>query len=360
MIATAIQIICIVVLVALTVGSLLNISTSSHWFIRAWDFPRMQILGIAVFVATAFFVIQICLSTAIPIWASWMVALIVLFLMGWHGYRIVPYTPIWPQQTLSPPTPDSDNSLRLIISNVEMENDQYETWMRTIEKENPDVVVALEVDDSWMDALVDWRSRYPHQIAYPQDNWYGMLLASKLPIVESDLKFLVQQDIPSIHAKLRLRSGETIQLICVHPRPPEPLRDNDSSSRDAEMMVHGEQLQTEKGPVIVGGDLNDVAWSRTTRLFLRISDLLDPRRGRGFYNSFHAQHAFMRFPLDHVFHSQHFGLRQLRRLGNVGSDHFPILIELQYEHEMTDQQESLEASEADEELAEELKTREHV
>ena len=126
------------------------------------------------------------------------------------------------------------------------------------------------------------------------------------------------------------------------------------------MMLLGEELQTEDGPVIVGGDLNDVAWSRTTRLFLRISDLLDPRRGRGFFNSFHAHHAFMRFPLDHVFHSQHFGLLELRRLGNVGSDHFPFLIELQYEPELTEKQESLEASEADEELADELQEREHV
>jgi len=320
----------------------------------------MQILGIAVLVAIVFFSTQLFLTTELPVAASWVVASIILFLVGWHGYRIVPYTQLWPKQTLSPSTSDSRNSLRLIVSNVEMENDQYEKWLRTINQENPDVVVALEVNDSWMDALADWRSNYPHQVAYPQDNWYGMLLASKLPIVESEVKFLVQDDIPSIHAKIRLKSEEVIQLICVHPRPPEPLRDNDSSSRDAEMMLLGEELQTEDGPVIVGGDLNDVAWSRTTRLFLRISDLLDPRRGRGFFNSFHAHHAFMRFPLDHVFHSQHFGLRELRRLGNVGSDHFPFLIELQYEPELTEKQESLEASEADEELADELQEREHV
>ena len=40
-----------------------------------------------------------------------------------------------------------------------------------------------------------------------------------------------------------------------------------------------------------------------------------------------------RFPLDHVFHSSHFKLVELRRLEHVGSDHFPVLVELSYEPE---------------------------
>ncbi|MFO1047449.1 MAG: endonuclease/exonuclease/phosphatase family protein [Geminicoccaceae bacterium] len=87
----------------------------------------------------------------------------------------------------------------------------------------------------------------------------------------------------------------------------------------------------ERLPVIVAGDLNDVAWSRTSRLFRRLSGLIDPRIGRGPYNSFHAGHRWLRWPLDHVFYSPDFLLHRLRRLPAFGSDHFPILIELEYQ-----------------------------
>ena len=91
-------------------------------------------------------------------------------------------------------------------------------------------------------------------------------------------------------------------------------------------------------PAVVAGDLNDVAWSPTSELFLRVSGLLDPRIGRGFYNTFDANIPPLRFPLDHVFHSNCFKLVQLKRLAYVGSDHFPILIELCYEPQAPDEQ----------------------
>lgn len=37
---------------------------------------------------------------------------------------------------------------------------------------------------------------------------------------------------------------------------------------------------------------------------------------------------FLRFPLDHIFHSDHFTLSSICRLASFGSDHFPLLTEL--------------------------------
>jgi endonuclease/exonuclease/phosphatase (EEP) superfamily protein YafD len=139
----------------------------------------------------------------------------------------------------------------------------------------------------------------------------------------------------------------------VHPTPPVPGENMYSTERDKELLLVAKEVKENNVPTIVVGDLNDVAWSYTTNLFTKISGLLDPRKGRGFFNTFHAKYPFLRFPLDHVFCSTDFKLVQLRRLENFSSDHFPILIALQYEMNADNEQEEPVADQQEIELAQE-------
>lgn len=73
------------------------------------------------------------------------------------------------------------------------------------------------------------------------------------------------------------------------------------------------------------------------------------------YNTFHASYPFLRWPLDHVFHSKDFTLIDLKRLEFMGSDHFPNLVELALTPCQGRDQESLEIDEEDlEEAGEKL------
>jgi endonuclease/exonuclease/phosphatase (EEP) superfamily protein YafD len=212
-----------------------------------------------------------------------------------------------------------------------MENRDHDRWLRVVRDADPDVIIAVEVNRAWDAALAPLRRDYPHGLRHPQESYYGMSVYSRLPLDgEPELRFIVQDDVPSMHLTLRLRDGQRVRLHALHPRPPEPLRNQDSAPRDAELVVVGKEIGEHERdlPTLVCGDLNDVAWSYTTQLFLRLSRLLDPRKGRGPYNSFNANSHIFRFPLDHVFHSDEFKLLDLRVLPHVGSDHFPMLIEL--------------------------------
>ncbi len=79
---------------------------------------------------------------------------------------------------------------------------------------------------------------------------------------------------------------------------------------------------------MVAGDFNDVAWSKTSRLFEVKGELNNVRYGRGLFNSFDATSLVWRWPLDHVYVSEEFRVLELERLGRFGSDHFPIFVRL--------------------------------
>ena len=186
---------------------------------------------------------------------------------------------------------------------------------------------------------------YPHSLKQPQSNYYGMHFFSKLELRSPAVRFLVEDDVPSVRAGIRLRSGHWIEFYGIHPRPPEV--QEDTEERDAEILLVGKQIKADGRPSIVAGDLNDVAWSHTTRLFQRISGTLDPRRGRGTFNTFHAHYPIFRWPLDHIFHEASFTLIGLERLRNIGSDHFPVFSTLQYEPKAEVHQEAPEADAED-------------
>jgi hypothetical protein len=76
--------------------------------------------------------------------------------------------------------------------------------------------------------------------------------------------------------------------------------------------------------------------------------------GRGLYNSYSANSRVFRFPLDHVFHSNEFKLVDLRVLDHVGSDHFPMLIELSCDPEAAREQAEPETKASDHEEAHEI------
>lgn len=356
--STAFNVLIYLLFGVLVFGSLAPLSSHPHWFIRGWDFPRVQIVLIATVAAIAFVAVNMVNSRA-PAISCISISILATAIAGWHLFRIIPYTILSKTQATTWDVVQEDEEsasqrrFRLLVTNVEMENDRFEQWSKVVRDTDVDMVIAAEIDDRWKPTLEKLKSIFPHQIIYPQDNWYGMAMLSRLPIRESEIRFRIQDDIPSIDAMVELPSGDEIRVIGVHPRPPEPIRDNDATARDAELVIWGKELAEDDRPIVIGGDLNDVAWSPSTRLFLRLSQLLDPRRGRGFFNSFHADHVWMRFPLDHVFHSTHFGVRDLQRLGHVGSDHFPILIDLQLQPVLKQEQEPLEEKASDEEEAEE-------
>lgn len=312
------------------------------WWVRALDFPRIQftILSLVLLVSTFSL-----LDLSEP--STWGLVLVSILCIAYQTWWILPYTRFFSVEVKPTLTRDEQHTIRILTANVLMPNRNAETLIELVKTNHPDVLVTLESDAWWENKLNVLEPEYPHTIKCPLDNLYGIHVYSKLPLKNSQIAYLVESDKPSIHTLVRLPSGDDIRLHFLHPAPPFVTENLESSERDAELVIVGKNIAESDKPIIVAGDLNDVSWSATTRLFRKVSGLLDPRIGRGIFNTFHAKHWFLRFPLDHLFHSHHFTLSSIRRLPKFGSDHFALLTELILEPQNTNPENGLEADDKD-------------
>ena len=309
------------------VGTVMPFLPYDDWWIRGFDYPRQQLVFILALAA-------VCWIFAYEQsgWVNWTVSIVLVTAALYQAYRILPYTPVWQKDAADAEILDNDNHLSLMMANVLQTNRNVEKVVEQTREMQPDILLTVETNNWWAERLdAAFGDDYPHRVHVPLENLYGMNLYSRIELIEPEIRYRIKDDIPSIDTRVKLKNGREVNLYFVHPMPPSPTEAYASTGRDAELAMVGRLVRERGGTTIVAGDLNDVAWSHSTRLFKRLSQLLDPRRGRGLFSTFHADYRMARWPLDHVFHSTDLAVVDLEKLGNNGSDHFPVYIKLSYE-----------------------------
>lgn len=329
--------------------TLLPLSRHPHWLIRGMDFPRLQLA-----ILSSVLLIAQLLNLDLAQLLSWGLIGVALICLVWHLWWILPYTKLWQKEVKAATDTHNARQLSIITANVLTPNRQADKLINLVKRYQPDVLVTLESDDWWQEQLDTLQPDMPYSIKCPLDNLYGMHVYSRLPLTDETISYLVEQGVPSMHAQVTLTTGDKIRLHFLHPAPPSPTENPESAERDAELVMVARSVADSKQPIIVTGDLNDVAWSATTRLFRKLSGLLDPRVGRGMFNTFHCDYWFLRWPLDHLFHSHHFTVRNIERLPSIGSDHFALYTELVYTPCNTDNEQGLDANADDKQWADDV------
>lgn len=299
---------------ALIILSFLPLWWTDRWWVRLWDFPRLQIAGLLLIIMAGLYFVRL---------GSWRWALIgaSAAALGWQISHFLAYLPPWPKQVASSANCAPGRQISLLNANVLQTNRQYSKLLALVAERRPDVLLLLETDEAWARAVEPLAASYGYRLSEPLPNTYGLILMSRLPM-EGRIEHLLQPDVPSARVRVRLPGGEWIDLRALHPEPPLP--GDDSGERDAELVMVGRQVRDGGRATIVMGDLNDVGWSRTSRLFQKVAGTTDPRVGRGFYPTYNANYPLLRWPLDHLFVSPHFELIDIDLLTDIGSDHLPI------------------------------------
>lgn len=313
--------------------TLLPFIAADYWWIRIFDYPHTQ-LTILTMVALVTYFIKFDIKNR----EDYIFVIVLGACFTYQLLKIYPYIPHGNYELMDATNDSEGLDIKFYIANVLQDNENPEILKQEIRSKNADVLLFMETNTRWMNDLKPAVTGYPHRVEVPLDNTYGMLLYSKLPLKNPEVKYLVDDSIPSIHTILQLPDGNEIQFFGLHPTPPMPQHNPSSTDRDAEMMLIAKSAKNHSLPVIAAGDFNDVAWSQSTKLFKDMSGLLDPRIGRGFYNTFNARSYIMRWPLDHFFASDEFRLVDIGLGKDIESDHFPAYFIVRLEPEKAGEQ----------------------
>lgn len=298
-----------------------------RWYVKILDFPRLQQFVLGIILLAGFILLNSKWrfpSFALAAGLAAAVLIQFIFLSPYLvGDKVVP--------DADTETVNEDSTVEILIANVLITNEEYKGFKEIVRRNDPDMVLAMEVNNQWVDHLAELQQNYPYNIEYPLENAYGMSFYSKFPMSDHEIKFLSHSKVPSFHTIIVLPSGKKFNFLGVHPvapfpsdKYPENVGQEGGDRKEVELLKVGKLVSQNTLPTIVSGDFNDVAWSNTSRLFGQRGNLKDVRIGRGLNNTFDAQSAIMRWPLDHFFVSDNIAVLDFKTLPGFNSDHFPL------------------------------------
>lgn len=215
------------------------------------------------------------------------------------------------------------NKLRVLQFNLRGNlNRNFSETLATIAKTDPDVVGLSEINPVWARVLEKKLNAYPYRVVEPLQG--GVSIFSKYPLSNAEVRYFGKIRRPRIRTEIQFKD-QKIDLVFIHPVKPHGQKD----LRNRELAEVAQDAKTFKNPGIVFGDMNTTPWSKTFDKLLDDAGLRDSERGFGFQGTWNAELKFAPLPIDHLLATPHFVVRKRQVLDSVGSDHYPVLVDLE-------------------------------
>lgn len=218
---------------------------------------------------------------------------------------------------------DASKIISVLTCNVWFINKGHAPLAKLIHAKDPDVVVLLETDPAWFAAMREPLSHYQHHKCEPREEGFGLAVYCKYPMTAT-VEFMCDGGKPTIRCAIQHPSGSLV-LWAMHPEP--PLYPAAANWHRGELRESARRIREEGMPTVITGDLNTSTWGRNFRE--SFAGFRDSGRGRGLATTWPApMPAFLRIPIDHLLHTEHFETVTHQILPNMGSDHKPIYVRL--------------------------------
>lgn len=205
----------LLVLAALLIVSvLISLIPSDKWFIRRVDLVREPMS----YIAALLLIIALFVEPRWR-WASVAMLAAVITINVWH---------IWPYSALAVTqvefvqaalTPDPRRCFSAMSVNVKVKNNQYSRMADQLRRYDPDLLFLMETDERWIEALEPVLARYDHVQRHPQPEAFGLVFATRLPVLKSKVLENTHRDTPTLYATIQPKGSLPIEFIGLHPKP---------------------------------------------------------------------------------------------------------------------------------------------
>ena len=223
--------------------------------------------------------------------------------------------------------PAGKTQIRVMSFNVLAHNTQFQAALDEIRSHDPDVVAILEYANEWHDAGEFLADEYPHRVSAPRWHGYGIVLFSKLPIVESQTVQLCEEtiDAPAVEATFKI-DGQDLRILATHTI--SPINDFRWELRNRQLEEISQWVNQDQSHTVLVGDFNAAPWSPWLRKLQASTGLRQSRHGFGPQATWPAFAGPLGVPIDHALVSPKVHIHSRYTGSNVGSDHRAIIVDL--------------------------------
>jgi endonuclease/exonuclease/phosphatase (EEP) superfamily protein YafD len=219
--------------------------------------------------------------------------------------------------------------LRVLNFNLLSDNESYNEVIEYIEAVDPDLVFLHEASRPWEVAMEAAELGYEIVRGRSDQLIFGTLVLSRDPLEAVSYGFAEAQ--PRAIALEYQPDGWPVALKVLSTHPLAPTTTERAGLRDAQLEFAATWASEQEGAFFVVGDLNASPWSWPFRRLISDGRLRNSQIGFGLQPTFPARSiGLLRVPIDHLLHSEELRVRDRRLGAALGSDHFSLIVDLEY------------------------------
>ena len=215
-------------------------------------------------------------------------------------------------------------ALRLVVANVEVGNRDFAAVQRLVAQTRPDLFGVTELTPLMARQLAARLPGYRMRVVEARKDPYGIGVYSRVPLLSARVVRLPTDGPSTVVTRLRVH-GKPVTVVVTHVHTPFA---GSIHVRHLDALAAAARSQFGKR-VVVCGDFNTPPWSGPLRAFAsdaRLHDLYGGRAWAGY--SWPTWGSFLRVPLDNCFMSSRLVAAGYHDGPNVGSDHRPLVADI--------------------------------